>query len=176
NGLLHQHINPLRQQATTDARVLVGGHCDADGVHAAAQRFKIAEAGTKLIGDAPSAFGIGVHDPNEVHAFDLAIDAGVVTSEIADPYHCNANNSLSHPAFAPEISFGRGGGAPGAPLGCASGATASMAMPASSAASMSRGRSKSKVRQASMASAVACERLITSTVRSPTTGTSKRIS
>src|SRR5579862_9857109 len=63
--------------------MLAGGHRDAGGVHAAAQRVEIGEHPcAKFVGHSPRAFGIGVQDADELGPFQLAIDTRVITTEI----------------------------------------------------------------------------------------------
>src|SRR5260370_27173896 len=132
------------------------GHGEADGLHSPRQRIKIGEyPRAECVGHTPGPFRIPVHDANQLRPFEPTIDARVVTPEIANADHGYTNGSLVHPAFAPSVSFGEAFGALGRPLGCVSGAKACMAIPASSAASISRGRAKSRERQASTASATA---------------------
>src|ERR1700756_1723957 len=113
--------------------MLACGHGEADGVHLTRQRIKIGQyPRAEFVGDTPGAFRIPVHNANQLHPFEPAIDARVVTPEIANTDHGHANGSLVHRAFAPDASFGE----LGRPLGCVSDAKACMATPASSAASI----------------------------------------
>src|SRR5260370_23677605 len=157
--------------------MFAGGHGEALGVHAAGQGVNIGQhCRAEFTGASAGALRIGVQDADKLHPFKLAIDARVVTAEIADANYGNANAPILHRTFAPEGSLELASGALGCASSFASGAKASTAIPAWSAASIRRGRSKSKVRRASIARAVAWERRITSTVRNPMTGTSKLMS
>src|SRR5260370_2137329 len=157
--------------------MFAGGHGEALGVHAAGQGVNIGQhCRAEFSGGSAGASRIGVQEADKLHPFKLAIDARVVTAESADANYGNANAPILHRTFAPDGSVELVSGARGCASGFASGAKASTAIPAWSAASIRRGRSKSKVRRASIARAVAWERRITSTVRNPMTGTSKRMS
>src|SRR5580700_923929 len=87
--------------------MLAGGHGNAYGIHSASQRFQVGERlRGELGGDTASAFKIGIHDPNEFHPFELAVNAGMVASKIADANHGHSNAAIAHPDFAPEALSG----------------------------------------------------------------------
>src|ERR1700691_322092 len=116
--------------------MLAGGHGNAYGIHSASQRFQVGEhLRGEFGGNIASAFEVRIHDPNELHPFELAINAGMVASNIADANHGHSNAPVAHPDFAPDALSGSSCGA--SPF--MSGAKACTAMPASLAASMSRG-------------------------------------
>src|SRR5208282_2705715 len=119
-----------------------------------------AELGCHLL---PSR-AVRVVDSGDLRA-QLPVHAHVVAPKIAAAHHRYAHPAPGH---VPTPS------APGGePARVSKSSTASSAIPARSAAAISSARSNSSVRRASMPSAVAPERCITSIVGSPTTGTSK---
>src|SRR5579864_367830 len=83
--------------------MLAGRHGDAYSVHSAFQRFQVGESlRGEFGGDTASAFKIRIHDPNEFYPFELAVNAGMVASKIADANHGHSNAPVAHPDFAPE--------------------------------------------------------------------------
>src|SRR6185437_5319369 len=97
-------------------------------------------------GDFRGPARIRVDNPNQFRAVDFAPDANMVAAEFSDANHGDAYGFLAHAFFsasALDAAF------------ALSGATAWIAMPASSAARMSVSLSNSSVRRASTASAEA---------------------
>src|SRR5437588_5523163 len=147
NRLFQQYVDPLTQQQTANARMLARRDRDACRVHTAAQRSSVGQdRSAKFVGDPPGALRIGIYDANQLYPFELAIDARVIPSKIAHPHNCHAHAPVRHPLFAPESPLRGASGLFAGASSLASGAKASTEIPASSAASMSRVRSKSKVR------------------------------
>src|SRR5258708_5510823 len=182
-------------ETATDARVLNGGHGHARGIHASGKRFNVRENFRReFLCDLLGARNIGIHDADQLRAFQFAIHASMVPAEIACAYYGDAyflkagskrspfpflTGSKQSPFPFPTVSrrihcFPCVSGRSATPM--SSSGNASIAMPAASAASMTRARSNSRVRPASMASAETRHRCITSTVCKPTTGTSNRMS
>src|SRR5260370_31869706 len=117
------------------------GHGDARGVQAAGQGVNIGQhCRAEFAGDSAGALRIGVQDADKLHPFKLAIDARVVTAEIADPDYGNANAPILHRTFAPEGSLELVSGALGCASGFACGAKASTGTPARSFTRKSPGR------------------------------------
>src|SRR5580693_53640 len=173
HGLFHQHVYAEFQQTAAHARMLDGGHGHACGVHAPGERFDILENfGGKFGGNLPGARRARIHDADQFSIGKFAIHARMIAPEISGAYHRDANflSQLSCGAHNFPCAAGRS-----APPKASSG-NASIAIPAASAAPMTRARSNSSVRPASIPSAVTRQRCITSTVLRPTTGTSNRMS
>src|SRR5580700_2260839 len=116
------------------------------------------------------ALSICIHYAHKLRALDFTPHPYVVSAKLADTDDSNADGLVAHFfLFAEDFSAG-------ACVEVFSGANASIAIPAASAARISSSRSNKRVRPASIASAVAFDRRITSIVFIPTTGTSNRIS
>src|SRR5258706_3276002 len=191
----HDNVYSEFEQTATDARVFNGGHGHACGIHASGKRFNVRENFRReFLCDLLGARNIGIHDADQLRAFQFAIHASMVPAEIACAYYGDAyflkagskrspfpflTGSKQSPFPFPTVSrrihcFPCVSGRSATPM--SSSGNASIAMPAASAASMTRARSNSRVRPASMASAETRHRCITSTVCRPTTGTSNRMS
>src|SRR5258705_4482296 len=180
----HDDVHSEFEQAATDARVLNCGHGHACGIHASGKRFNVREDFRReFLCDLFGTRDIGIHDADQLRAFQFAIHASMVPAEIACAYYGDAHflKAGSKRCPFPFLTVSRRihcfpcvSGRSATPM--SSSGNASIAMPAASAASMTRARSNSRVRPASMASAETRHRCITSTVCRPTTGTSNRMS
>src|SRR5260370_13301033 len=98
---------------------------------------------------------IRVHHADEFHAFHFGPHPHVIASKFADAHHRNAYWLLVH-----DFLFDAAFCASPPALLILSGANASIAIPASSAARINASRSNSNVRPASIAKAVAFDRFI----------------
>src|SRR5580700_1157040 len=98
DGLFEEHVNSGRKDAGADARVFDGWHGETDGVDAVGgECVQIAKnAGAEFRGNFLRAISIRVDDANELSTFDIAPDAHVVPSEIADADDGYANGFLAH--------------------------------------------------------------------------------
>src|SRR5712664_3013675 len=173
HGLLDQNVKPHLHQPAAHLRMHDGGHGHAHRVGAPMQFLKSRKYfGLKFLRDRRGASRILIVYTDQLRAFDFTVHAHVIASEFARSGNgdtdllplCRRTHSLLVP---PEASFGSV---------IAATAMASIVIPAASARSISFSRSKSKVRPASTARAVAPAVFICSTVGKPTTGTSKRMS
>src|SRR5271157_5367638 len=117
--------------------------------------------------DSRSALRIRINNPHQLRAFDLAPHPHVVPAEFSGSHHSHADWNRAHALLFSADSRA---------TKSRSAAKASIAIAASSAARINSSRSNSNVCPASIAKAVAFDRLITSIVFRPTTGTSNRIS
>src|SRR5208283_5833517 len=177
HGLFDQHIDAHLHQTAPYFRMRHRWHGHGGRIHGPAQLLHTVErASRKFLRYRRRARSIPVEDPGQLHALHFAIHPHVVPAELSRSHYRYANfPRVSRLAAVPTHSLF----IPSEPrLGSAtwSGEKACMAIPAASASSISLERSKSSVRAASMANAVAPVRFMVSTVGSPTTGTSKRIS
>src|ERR1700683_1790408 len=147
-------------------------HRQADGLCASrGERLNVGNPPrAEFSGDCSCAFGVCIHNAHELRTLDFTPHPHVVPAKLADTDNSNPYRFPAH-----DFLFADGFSA-GACVEVFSVANASIAIPASSAARISSSRSNKRVRPASIARAVAFERLMTSIVFSPTTGTSKRIS
>src|SRR5579862_3153951 len=173
HGLFDQDIDAEFKQPASDTRMLYGGHGHTRCVHTPGERFDIrknlrGEFGGNLRG----ASEVRVHDADQFRVRELAIHPRVIPPEVTGTDH-------GHSYFLTLLSSGghkfpcfAGRSAP--PM--ASSGNASIAIPAASADSITRARSNSSVRPASIPRAVTRQRCITSTVLRPTTGTSNLMS
>src|SRR5258708_15926310 len=168
----HDDVNTEFQHAAPDARVLNYGHGHACGIHASGKRFNVRDDFRReFLCDLLGARNIGIHDANQLRAFHFAIHASMVPAEIACAYYGDAHflKAGSKRSPFPFLTVSRRihcfpcvAGRSATPM--SSSGNASIAMPAASAASITRSPSNSSVRPASMASAETRHRCITSTV------------
>ncbi len=88
---------PAARMRRADARVLGSRDGEAHGVDAVGrERVEVAKnTGAEFGGNFLRALGVGVDDADELGAFDLAPDANVVASEIADADDRYANGFLA---------------------------------------------------------------------------------
>jgi hypothetical protein len=107
NGFFHKHIHSQFHELAADACVFAGRYGDARCIDSAAQSFNIAEHGrAKFVGYALGAFGSRIHDADQLHPFELAVDARVIAPEVAHTDDGDAYRPLAHLAFAPATSLG----------------------------------------------------------------------
>src|SRR5438094_4766301 len=174
HGFLDENVESHFHQPAANFGVGNGRNRDARGVRAAAQFLEpLQSLCLKFCCDCRGAFRVLVEDADKLRALEFAVHPRVVAPEFARTNNGDTNPfrllcRRVHSLFIPL----------GAWLGSdtAAGGNAWIAIPAPSASSISFARSKSSVRPASTARAVAPAPLICSMVGNPTTGTSKRIS
>ncbi len=78
--------------------MILGGHGEADRVNLfRLERFEIADdTRFEFGGDLRGAFGVGVHDADQFHAFHFAPHTDVVAAEVSDADYRNAYGFFGH--------------------------------------------------------------------------------
>src|ERR1700756_2743257 len=173
HGLFDQDIDSQLHQGAADFGVRDGRNGNAGGVNLSLHFLQGRERpSVEFLREGCGPCGVAVEDSRQLGGFHLAINAGVITAKFTTTRNRHTN----------ALAFAGGRHFLSLPFESAFGSTppatgkASIAIPAWLAAAISAWRSKSRVRSASIASAVAPEAFMVAMVGSPTTGTSKRMS